>query len=122
MSKPETMMIDDVKYIREDSIKTVEPAAELDGLPYVICRSRNQGVMCGYLVDREGQEVLLRRARQIWSWAGAFTVVEIANRGIKSGKLSEEAELNTRMTECCGVFHATLKAQKSLEGIKPHVA
>lgn len=33
MSKPETIMIDDVKYVREDSIKQNE-------LPPIICQNR----------------------------------------------------------------------------------
>ena len=49
MSKPKTMMIDDVKYIREDAVNQV-PNPEGD---YVIVRCRNAGVHAGYLKSRK---------------------------------------------------------------------
>ena len=64
MSKPETITIDDVKYVRADS---VQPQAQLkDGMKYIICRTYSAGVFAGYLESRNGQEVVLRNARRLW--------------------------------------------------------
>lgn len=79
MSKPETMMIDDVKYIRED--KAAAPAKNLDGLEYVICRSLSAGVFAGYIESRIGQEVVMLQARRLWYWSGASSLSQAALDG-----------------------------------------
>ena len=45
--KPETIMIDEVKYVRADSVQN--ESHSVDGMEYCIVRSREQGVMCGYV-------------------------------------------------------------------------
>ena len=56
MSKPETMMIDEVKYVRAD---TAQSAQKIDGMDYVIIRTYSAGVHAGYLASRDGKEVKL---------------------------------------------------------------
>lgn len=60
----------------------------------VLIRADRSGVHIGYLVYQEGREVHLSRARRIWSWKGALSVHEIANKGIdlKYSKISCETE------------------------------
>jgi len=53
-----------------------------------IIRTYAAGVFFGTVVAREGQDVVLRDARRIWSWEGAFTLSAVAVYGIKKGKLS----------------------------------
>ena len=45
--KPETITIDDVKYIRADSV--VQSAPTKDGMKYVIVRTYSAGVFAGYI-------------------------------------------------------------------------
>ena len=45
MSRPETIMIDNQKYIRAD---VAEPAVKLDGMKYVIIWSYDAGCFAGY--------------------------------------------------------------------------
>lgn len=48
---------------------------------FVVVRTRNAGVHCGYLVSKKGVELVLSDARRIWRWRGANTLHEIANDG-----------------------------------------
>jgi len=58
----------------------------------VLVRATNSGVHFGTLVERDGQEVLLEKARRIWSWSGALSLNEIATEGpnLEESKISEE--------------------------------
>ena len=78
MGKPVTMMLDDVEYVRADSINTTPVPSE----DYVIIRSDRAGVFAGHLVehDRATQHVVLRDARRLWYWIGA-SLNEVAVRG-----------------------------------------
>ena len=53
-----------------------------------IIRTYSAGVFFGTPVAREGQDVVLKDARRIWSWSGAFTLSAVAQNGIKDGRLS----------------------------------
>ena len=43
MSKPESITIDDVRYVRADSV--TQQASYLNGLPYVICRTYSEACL-----------------------------------------------------------------------------
>jgi len=58
MSNPESIKIDDVKYIREDLINP-KLNTNIDGLPCVIARTHSAGVFYGYLLHKDGQELTL---------------------------------------------------------------
>lgn len=120
MSKPETMMIDDVKYIREDSVKSTEPK-KYEGMDYAIVRSRDQGVMCGYVESIEGRTVKLHQARQIWRYDSTFVLVDVAEHGMRNqekAQLSVAASQPVYMLEACGVLTCTDFAANQLIGIK----
>ena len=51
---------------------------------YVIVRTYSAGVFAGYLESRNGQEVVLTRARRLWYWKGAASLSQIAQEGVKS--------------------------------------
>lgn len=73
MSKPETIKIDEVEYVRADSVKkeivnfTGEEsvASRMIGKP-VIVRSRNEGINAGIVVVADETGVELRDCRRIW--------------------------------------------------------
>ncbi len=48
----------------------------------VIVRTYSAGVHIGVLVKRAGKEVVLKNARRLWSWKGAFTLNAVALRGV----------------------------------------
>jgi hypothetical protein len=59
----------------------------------VIVRTYSAGVHFGTLVDRNGTEVVLKDARRIHYWDGAFTLSAIALNGAGDGtRLSQPLE------------------------------
>lgn len=103
--KPETMMIDNVKYVREDSVKEstvvewtgdVTVASRMIG-KNVIVRSRNEGINVGTVVVADDTGVELKNCRRLWyhkpkdvnlSWYEG-----VANSGISSdSKVSATVE------------------------------
>jgi hypothetical protein len=65
--------------------------AELFIGKYVICRSQKQGVVAGYLhaYDPETYTGVIKTARRIWYWAGACSISQLAQEGIKNHKESK---------------------------------
>jgi hypothetical protein len=47
-----------------------------------IVRTRSAGVHIGTVRSRTGIEVELVNARRLWSWKGAFTLNEVATKGV----------------------------------------
>ena len=85
MSKPETITIDDVKYVRADAVK--EQAKEVDGMEYCVIRSYGAGVFVGYVKEQKsdvnGVNVTLINSRRIFYWSGACSLSQIATEGSK---------------------------------------
>ena len=80
MSKPMTIKVDEVEYIRKDAI----PAAPKAG-PESIVRTYSAGVHIGEVKSLEGMTVRLANARRLWRWEGAFSLNEVATKGVKRG-------------------------------------
>ena len=80
MNKPETMMIDDIKYVREDSIKKVS----IDLSKIVLIRTYSAGVHFGTLKehDRATNTVVLTNAKRLYRWSGACSLSQVAMDGI----------------------------------------
>jgi hypothetical protein len=115
------MMIDDVKYIRADSVKKGQPAEKMDGLEYAIVRSRNHGVLAGYVHSVAGQTVKLLNSRRIYYFKGANVLEELAVYGTKQidqCKIAPVVELPVVMLEACGIIYCTEVARECLEGAK----
>ena len=115
MTKPKTMMIDDVKYIRADSVS--KSAKKYNEMDYCIVRSRYQGVVCGYVESITGQTVKIHQARQMWRWDSTFVLQDIANNGPRHAdkcQFSEATEQPMYMLEACGVITCTEKGADAL--------
>ena len=85
MSKPETMMIDDVKYILEDSIQNNNLAGELDGMKYCVVRTYSAGVHIGYVAEfgeKQPQHARLINSRRLHYWDGAASLSQVAMDGV----------------------------------------
>ena len=116
--KGKSIIIDGVEYVPKTCDK---PHVDDNGLKYAIVRSRNQGVMCGFVKKISGQEVTLKRARQIWRYSSRFVLPDLAEYGLTTkfeSKLSCEMSQDMVMLEACGVMFCTEKAAKSLIEIK----
>lgn len=122
MSKPETMMIDNVKYIREDSV-SVAPQPEGE---YVIVRCRNAGVHAGYLKSRGNGVIQLENSRRLWRWWSKFTLSGLATCGVLKGKESEVrfacvlAKMDLTESDVCEVIYCTKEARESIQSIAEH--
>ena len=82
---------------------------------YVIVRSSLAGVFCGTLENKNGTEVVLTNARKIYRWQGAYTVEDIAVKGLNA----EASQITVQVGEIviddvCQVLPTTDAAQKIL--------
>lgn len=84
--KPETIMIDDTKYVKADCFK--ENAPNVDGMECCVIRSYGAGVFAGYVksktAEANGINVVLINSRRIWYWSGACSLSQIATEGSKN--------------------------------------
>jgi hypothetical protein len=114
------MMINGVEYIRVDAV--VVPAQhQVDGLRYAIVRSRDQGVMCGYVEGIDGRRVTLRQARQIYAYDSYFVLIEIAEFGPRNPgrmRMSVAMSETSEMLEACGVLYCTDTAGEALRSVE----
>ena len=118
MRKPETMMIDEVKYVRADKVS--QPASKVDGLEYAIVRSRDHGVIAGYIYSYKDREVTVINSRRVWYFKGCQTLEEFAKYGttnISDCKIAPSVE-RTIMLEACGIIYANEVCRKQIEGAK----
>jgi hypothetical protein len=116
--KPETIKIDEVEYVRKDSVK--EKAQGLDGMPYVIVRTYSAGVFAGYLKSRNGKEVELVNARRLWYWKGAASLSQLAMEGTsKPEECQFPCEVDSvLLLETIEILDCTEKARLSIKGVK----
>ena len=119
--KPETIKIDEVEYVRKDSLS--EPAISVNGMPYVIIRAAVSGVHAGYLMSDEVEEGLrtveLARSRRIYYWDGAATLSQMAEEGVSK---PENCKFPCEVKEIsisgvCEVIKCSARAQKSIQGV-----
>jgi hypothetical protein len=118
MKHPETMMIDDIKYVREDSL-TEKAKTNIDGLEYKIVRTYSAGVFAGYLESREGKEVAMRDARRLWYWSGAASLSQLSVDGTKDPDKCKFPCVVDKviLTEAIEILDCTEKAKNSIEGV-----
>jgi len=90
MSVPQTIKVDNIEYVRKDSLSEFKPVG-----PEVIIRTYSAGVHIGTLVKREGREVTLGGARRLHSWSGALSLNEVATRGVTRSKSCISAPVST---------------------------
>lgn len=80
----------------------------------VLVRSAQAGVYFGTLESIEGETVTMSNVRNIWYWEGATCLAQIANDGIKGGKVSQ-AVTDMVITSVCQVILLTPTAISNLE-------
>lgn len=88
---------------------------------FVLIRTHSAGVHFGTLINKEGKEVTLSNARRLWSWTGALSLSEIANKGIdlKNSKVSVPVEeiILTEATEIIRVSEKSNLPHEERKGI-----
>lgn len=122
MSKPMTMKIDDVEYVRKDSINT--EAKSMDGKPFVICRSTSASPYFGYLesdiIQADGKStVVLIEARRIYEWYGAAGLQQLAESGTtQPTKCKFTPKVKVKISNVHEILYCTESSKKSLEEVK----
>jgi hypothetical protein len=80
-----------------------------------VVRTYSAGVHIGVLRSIEGTAVLLSNARRLWSWEGAFTLNEVATKGVgKGSRISAPVEI-ILLTQAIEVIPATSQALATLQ-------
>lgn len=116
-TKIDEMVIEGITYVPKDQ---QEKAEELDGMKYVIVRTYSAGVFSGYLESRNGQEVVMRKARRLYYWDGAFTLSQLANDGVsKPQNCKFPAEVDRiELLQAIEITDASEKCKKSINSVK----
>jgi len=116
----ETLELNGVTYIREDSVNTNAPSKDLDGMQYVVIRSRDSGCHAGYLKSEDGTTITLANSRRLWYWSGAASLSQLAMEGVSSPKDCKFpcAVDEISIYSVCEKISTTSVAQKSIEGVK----
>ena len=90
---------------------------------YVICRSRNEGINAGYLVDADETGCALSEARRLWShepqknasWYEGVALYGLSDNSKISAKTAEKTIIEDYSLTLC-----TPEAKKSIEEFKAH--
>ena len=117
MTQPITIKIDNTEYVRKDS---TGPSRSIEGYDYCIVRSRDQGVMCGFVESINGRTVKLQEARQIWRYDSTFVLPDIAQLGPRDAskmQMSVPMSEPAYLLEACGVLTCTASAAETLRTI-----
>lgn len=85
----------------------------------VLVRGIQSGVYFGELVSRDKQEVEMKNVRNLWSWNGANTLLDLAENG---AKYKGECRFSNRvdsiiLTDICEIVPCSEKAIKNIEGV-----
>lgn len=94
---------------------------------YCIIRSREQGVMAGYVEGIggiNGRTVKVREARQIYRWASKFVLIELATfgpRSVAEQRYSAPSGDVVLMLEACGVIPCSEQAAQMIRDIPAEV-
>ena len=115
--KPETIMIDEVKYVRADVVN--QPAETFNGMKYCIVRTYSAGVFAGYVESRDGQEAVIRKSRGLWYWDGACGLSQLAVDGTNApSNCKFTVEVDKReLIQVIEVIECTEKARKNIQGV-----
>lgn len=119
--KSKVIKIDGVEYIKKkEDLKNFKKADELEGMEYIICRTYSAGVFAGYLQERNGQEVILRKARRLWYWSGAASLSQLAMEGVKkTDECKFPCEVDkVELMQAIEIISATKEAQESINNVK----
>lgn len=110
----EEIVIDGQTYVPKTN-----SAEKLDGMEYKIVRTYSAGVFAGYLESRNGQEVVLRKARRLWYWDGAASLSQLAEDGVskpQNCKFPKEVD-KVELLQAIEILSCTEKAKKSIDTV-----
>lgn len=86
---------------------------------YVICRTYSAGVFAGYIESKNGQEVVMSKARRLWYWDGAASLSQLAMEGVskpQNCKFPCEVE-KVELLQVIEILDCTEKAKDSIAAV-----
>lgn len=118
MSKPESIMIDEVKYVKEG---TNALAKEVDGMKYCVIRTYSAGVHIGYVEEfgtKQPQYAKLVKSRRLHYWDGAASLSQVALDGVNdSSRIALELP-EIELTDVIEVIPCSEKSAEFFKGAK----
>lgn len=87
---------------------------------YVIARCYAAGVHAGEVVSVDGENVILKDSRRLWSWKAKDGVAlsGVAQTGVQSGCKIDFMNPEIALTGVCELIPATEVAKESINGFK----
>ena len=87
---------------------------------YVIARCYAAGVHAGEVVSVDGENVILKNSRRLWSWKAKDGVAlsGVAQTGIQSGCKIDVMNPEIALTGVCELIPASEAAKESINGFK----
>ncbi len=117
--KIETITINDIEYVRKDSVNN-ELAKKTDGMEYCVIRTYSSGVFAGYVKSSEANDghfvIELINSRRLHAWFGA-SLSQIAMEGFVDPSKCRVAmiEINKQLPNGIEIIRCTARAKKSIE-------
>lgn len=104
----EKIIIDGVTFVREPALD--EP---------VIVRCEHSGVFYGQIARREGREVTLKNVRQVWFWARAATLLQLAQEGDKKPEQCKFSMIADEILvlDAIEILKTSPEARKNIEAV-----
>jgi len=115
--EPETMMINEVKYVRADYKK----ATEVNGMKYCVVRTYSAGVHIGYVKEygvKHPQEATLINSRRLHHWDKACSLSQVAMDGVGDGSRIAMELPEIILTDAIEIIPCSETAAKYFKGAK----
>ena len=116
----DNMTFGELKQIAELFNATQQPPSQNSPHPfvgkYVIARCYSAGVHAGEVVGVDGDSVILKDSRRLWSWKAqdGLALSGVAQHGIKSDSKIDSVNPEIYLTGVCELIPATDKAKESI--------
>ena len=87
---------------------------------YVIARCYAAGVHAGTVVSADGENVILKDSRRLWSWKAKDGVAlsGVAQTGVQSGIKIDAVNPEIALTGVCELIPCSAVAKESIDGFK----
>jgi hypothetical protein len=87
---------------------------------YVIARCYAAGVHAGEVVSADGENVILKNSRRMWSWEAkkGVSLSGVAQNGLKSVSKVDTLNPEIALTGVCELIPCSLEARESIDGFK----
>ncbi len=82
---------------------------------HCVVRTFSAGVHLGEVVSKDGKSVVLKDARRLWRWQGAFTLSEVATKGVSKTSRIAVAVPVIELTEAIELIPTSEEARATFD-------